>query len=604
MIARERMANYWESVSGLPYAFVNGVDGGDIRETNGPAPLTVNVQNLVVSDLSAEKGTVDYFKYDPNPSSPFHRPSISFTVEDTLEAGHHYEYNIFVQPTTNSGFAVLQKEGAYSWLVGNFATPDKMTVTWYGSRFPDYTQDTAGWGTYTYDVGVIEYDQSGNIVDWFNSKWPYCLSVGDHDVWWNFSGDSAKLKTNYILHDYANKNNFSIQRLPVEVSITAIDGSMNEVNNMQIDKEIDHFYNGNTGEGITSFECKESDVDWSNRVIYTAIDDCWKFYRRDHEAVVMLAQNRVVSYILALNYVGRNKFDWAGLLLAEYWINGGGVARNIINDPYWSAYIKAKKKIQNFCHQQLLETEELNNCSLHNQSHTHTNKYIYGASLGTGDTYFGYDVLGEAGHALHYGGNLSINGQNYDANLWYTWHDMMDLHPNVFKNGYGTDIPRWIFGGCIGAQYYELKITWYDDSTFQIITDQAGAKRLWPLSGWLRANINSPYQAQLDQNIAALEDTKWQAYQTLIYKWTQSVLAILPCKSTTYYELILSPPGYDIFDYKYGRFVFGKVKTGLSIISDDGTTMILREGYPVNSDINTIRKEYTIPSFPSPLAVP
>jgi hypothetical protein len=70
----------------------------------GPKPTTVNVSNLTIKDVRAEKSLKpeDYFKYDPTPGSQYNRPVIHCTVEDNGDP-HEYDVYMVVRPTSAYG---------------------------------------------------------------------------------------------------------------------------------------------------------------------------------------------------------------------------------------------------------------------------------------------------------------------------------------------------------------------------------------------------------------------------------------------------------------------------------------------------------------------
>ena len=140
-----------------------------------PTPTTADVQNVVITRLNeTQTSNQDYIKYDPNPDSEYHTPTISFTVRDKGDyAGHTYQYQIFLQPTWASGRELLYKDQVIKWLVDDVdmasGSPVTKPVPWNGTiRQSSLLADR---GTYTYDVQINEYDEAGNLIDLFAYKW-------------------------------------------------------------------------------------------------------------------------------------------------------------------------------------------------------------------------------------------------------------------------------------------------------------------------------------------------------------------------------------------------------------------------------------------------
>lgn len=136
----------------------------------GPKPLDVDVRNLVIEQNSiTTNATIDYLKYDPDSENPALRePSMSFQVSDAETDGHTFHYVIFMQPTGASGFDKLPLDST-RWVHGDFSIGggSSTTVNVTGQKMLESSAFSEGWGTYTFDVGVLEYDRSGYLVDWF-----------------------------------------------------------------------------------------------------------------------------------------------------------------------------------------------------------------------------------------------------------------------------------------------------------------------------------------------------------------------------------------------------------------------------------------------------
>ena len=163
-----------------------------------PTPIIADVQNVVITSLNeTATGNQDYIKYDPTPGSPYEHPQISFTAQDKGDyRGHHFAFTIFIQPIEPSGMERLSEYQAKARLYGSIdlssGLPTTETPIWWGVT-NTYCQLEKG--IYMYDVQINEYDEAWNLVDCFAYKWPYCLSVGEHDAWLKFPyGEEPSLK--------------------------------------------------------------------------------------------------------------------------------------------------------------------------------------------------------------------------------------------------------------------------------------------------------------------------------------------------------------------------------------------------------------------------
>ena len=337
----------------ITQAPVGAYPGGPL-DASGPTPVTANIQNLVVEvkRTSAGPGNKDYFAYDPDPDSPteHHRPWIDFTMASAGSGSHTYEYQIFVQPTSASGFDQLQKDGGYAWLVGT-CTPGTKRVTYRGTRGLDQTtEDVAEWSTYTFDVGVIERDASGQMVDWFYYKWPYCLSISNdketgHNVWISPTEQGDELRSFYKLDDYVNdhQSEYSNFEQPSNINMTPIDNNLNVAGiDIQGGNEVGIKYNGD-GQGILVYSNSRLLGTW--RVIFTGEDNCWLQYRRDHNSTRMLAINApAINHHLVPLQGNFDNSPWHAI-----WVRyeKDKIRVQTIDDHYRNVYTHALAKHQN-----------------------------------------------------------------------------------------------------------------------------------------------------------------------------------------------------------------------------------------------------------------
>ena len=323
---------------------VNGVDGDELSYQHyvvpnwqtayqkAVPPQKAVVKNLIVTNVKTSNGTEDYFKYDPDPESPYNRPTISFTIEDDGET-HEYECYVLIQHTASvSGWAILNygTAGVDGWLKEDLTVPDTVTSTWDGSNSPanwaGHNPDKALWGTYTFDVYAYEINSAGNVVDWFYYKWPYCTSISntEHHVWINeetstfsvpivdpesgaalvdpYSGEfigyetveaviGEQLRFDYILRDSALTDGYLNHRTP-ELEFIVFDRDLCEKPCMASvpNASIPNIVQNNEGNGFMAWRVDDTSLK-GYRVLFTAKDNCWIEYRRDHQPSLMLAVN-------------------------------------------------------------------------------------------------------------------------------------------------------------------------------------------------------------------------------------------------------------------------------------------------------------------------
>jgi len=190
------------------------------------------------------------------------------------------------------------------------STPTTVHFTWQGhvgeidatNPPPDVEYDVAEWGTYTYDVDVIEYDANDEMVDWHSYKWPSCLGIGEHKVFARDNEDisGSTLNYRYVLQDIANDDitgYYPNAMDPSELQVLTIDSNLNEVSTNDLEEYIDGQLRG--GVAISSTELSSYFDNW--RTVYIGQDNCWRADRRDHISSRMLAVNAVVSPSLVLD---------------------------------------------------------------------------------------------------------------------------------------------------------------------------------------------------------------------------------------------------------------------------------------------------------------
>lgn len=236
----------------LRVAQVNGVDGNEVafQHFTVPAwedPYTVKVasrravvKNLVITNVRTSNGTQDYFKYDPDANSPHNRPTISFTIEDEGDP-HEYDAYILMWPTsvTTSLFQGFTTADAVAWTEDMHLGVGPVSRTWDGSLIPEdwagHAPDGSVKSTYALEVMVFEYKDAyatrGEYIDWFYMRWPYCLSVGEHEVWVNFgtAEEESEMRCKYELHDYANTHSYSVYEERRTVQVVTFNNLLDEL---------------------------------------------------------------------------------------------------------------------------------------------------------------------------------------------------------------------------------------------------------------------------------------------------------------------------------------------------------------------------------------
>jgi len=112
------------------------------------------------------------------------------------------------------------------------------------------------------------------------------------------------------LFDYALDNGYSsIFQNPTNIGLTPIGGFLNDLNGtIPGGNQVGQLYNGIDGEGILT--ATADSIPGIPRVIFTGVDNCWNYYRRDHGSSSMLAVNQTakVPIVQVLVYFEINPF--------------------------------------------------------------------------------------------------------------------------------------------------------------------------------------------------------------------------------------------------------------------------------------------------------
>ena len=356
---------------------VNGAVGSDLLfqhynvpdwQTAYSAPVTsqtANVKNLVITNVSTSNGTQDYFKYDPDPSSPNNRPTINFTIEDD---GDPQQYDAFVLmwPTgaTGSLFQQMSTADAVDWTGVSHVGTGAVAIGWDGSPVPPgtagYSADTAGWGTYAFEICAFEYPddtRSQDASDWFYLRWPYCLTISndEHSAWSDDSltstGVDSKLRCNYTLRDAASQAADPNYQAPSSLTLTPIDSLLAEQNcteNVTDPTAIDTLHNGADGNGIVACDLTGNYTAlW--RVVFTGEDSCWAEYRRDHQNSRMLATNGLGEAMIPVPWLAGIRLYLGGAAAADGAAAGAGAAAAVLGPVVaWAAGMWAAWSVGNW----------------------------------------------------------------------------------------------------------------------------------------------------------------------------------------------------------------------------------------------------------------
>jgi hypothetical protein len=301
-------------------------------EYAGADPVDADVRNLVVTSIGATHGNIDYLKYIPDPESAFYRPRVSFGFDDHNLDGQSHTYRVWalIQPTKYAGQEFLDLGDIYGYAyayVRDDSPPTSGQLTWDGSvctwneAHTEYTlgdPDEAEWGTYTYDVIVNELDGEGNVVDAFAYKWPYCLTLGDHEIHEEVVRDpdtgeilSAELHGSYTLTDYAQADTYPNAELPSGVALNLVDMALQEKTSLPVEDPQPGVPHADVL--LHSTADLEENPHWGWRMVMTGVDHCWTLYRRDYESSRMLAANQRAEYNDGMVIVdGNGRVNYSG----------------------------------------------------------------------------------------------------------------------------------------------------------------------------------------------------------------------------------------------------------------------------------------------------
>jgi hypothetical protein len=311
-------------------------DGWTNEYPCGPAATSVTTENLWISSCTASNGTIDYFKYDPYGDTALAHPHLQFTISDADP--HKYCCIIRFRETAVAG---TWSEGEWSSMrvdLEDDRTAD-IDLTQPGEDGKCLNDSDHKWGTYTYDLVVIEYEgdqpkweQSGpdGGIDWnFLKRYRYGYKlwvpeylpppdsdVPGHDMWFNMLEEVEKdIRAYYCLHS-------EFEGLDADsVDLITIDPSLSEVASVSgpVVTGCAHGFDDADEDGrIDGILCYEFGAgggggDW--RVITTARDAGGRYSPdwRSHTSVPMLAANKVrPAYEIVYIEGSFHGTDWLG----------------------------------------------------------------------------------------------------------------------------------------------------------------------------------------------------------------------------------------------------------------------------------------------------
>lgn len=320
-------------------------EGWTQEYANGAAPLAPWVENLHIENVTCSNGTIDYFKWDPEGGTGLQSPTLNFTIADADP--HKYCCIVRYRQTTGSG--TWDWDSGWSSIRHDLGTSRNAEIPLAASaRTQDGLTDDSPWGTYTYDILVLEYDGTAPVwtqaaaLDWNFLKryregyhlWvPECLPSPNqtqpgHDVWIEWPFDAAhELRAYYALE---NDRGYDAER----AEITVLDSHLQERGTVRVPPSVGVAHGWADGDqdgepdGILCHSFAKDDPlrDW--RIVITAQDKAGLHASgcRTHEPLPMLADNKWACNQSVNNYYTTIDGTWgfkAGMLnldWPEYWL--------------------------------------------------------------------------------------------------------------------------------------------------------------------------------------------------------------------------------------------------------------------------------------------
>lgn len=292
--------------------------------TCGPTATEATTSNVVVGGVTVTKGTIDYFKWDPDSDdADLKDPVISFNITDPTP--HEYDWTIYYRKTKGNG---CWTDGEYWAATGH--------VDHAGQVEPIHLKDATGgltqqheWGTYTYNICVTE--KAGETsVDSYSLKDPMAMWIPDngddgkpgHEVW-TFAPENggAQLRASYWLHHQDS----SIIPKAEALDMVVIDPSLTERATKSGPLEVEQRHAGtdadNDGnlDGISIYEFQDDDTAGTWRVLWTASDPSGQRQatRRTHDSERMMVANQALPGALSAANYGSNGLPGGPALIGQ-----------------------------------------------------------------------------------------------------------------------------------------------------------------------------------------------------------------------------------------------------------------------------------------------
>ena len=291
---------------------------------DGAPPVGLTVKNMVITNVSTNNGTSDYFKFNPTAASdsPLKNPTVNFTIsDDTDSAGHVYRWRVRVRSTDieDQSTSVVYEDIATQ--AGPVVVP--INQARLAADNPPTTTGISDWGTYNFDMSIREYRSLAeaqsdlaqststivfdrNRIDMMSLRStllsiPYTMPSPDanlrgHDGEFLFNPDGSKdvdLVLSYYLKDgsrtrptTAKAGNMKVEVIPPTLGNPIVSklGMTSTLNAALKDQPVFHFDSGTI------------DLHSTYIVIMTATDDHNPDYR-EHKPRSILAKNkRLAAY--------------------------------------------------------------------------------------------------------------------------------------------------------------------------------------------------------------------------------------------------------------------------------------------------------------------
>ena len=166
---------------------------------------TVDVENLVITDVSTSNGTSNYFRFDPEAEkgSALKEPTIKFTIKDDGDPGR-YKWKVFIRATSEEDWS---QTAEYSSIKGECDSPGEQEVELNKSvgslDLPSQRGLLTAWGTYAFDISVQKFDKNGVFVEWLSTIRSSSISIPKFMV--DDSGQSLKTADGTLLVDEDNQ---------------------------------------------------------------------------------------------------------------------------------------------------------------------------------------------------------------------------------------------------------------------------------------------------------------------------------------------------------------------------------------------------------------